>query len=95
MGIKSKRQLKADASNRSIRTFLQGIGIDIAVAIALVLGTTIVGWENWGDVQWAVLSFTVAKSVVQAVAAYVMRLWLDPSRLPTPLPPDPVPEPAE
>lgn len=95
MSVVSKRQLKADASNRSLRTFLQGLGIDIAVGIALVLAATVAGWSSWGDVQWAILSFSLAKSVVQAVAAYVMRMWLDKSGIPTPLPPDPVPEPAD
>lgn len=85
--------LKADASNRSVRTFLQGLGIDVAVGIALVLATTVTGWTSWGDVQWAILSFSIFKSVLQAVAAYVMRRWLDKSKIPTPLPPAPVPEP--
>lgn len=85
--------LKKDASNRSVRTFLQGLAIDIAVGIALVLATFFVDKNSWGDIEWAILTFSLAKSAVQALAAYIMRLWLDPSRVPTPLPPDPVPEP--
>lgn len=89
------RFLKRDASNRGVRTFLQGLGIDIAVGVALVISTYLIGANSWGDMEWAILSFSLAKSAVQAVAAYVMRLWLDPSRIPTPLPPQPVPEPVE
>ena len=87
--------LKGDASNRGFRTFVQGLGIDVAVGVALVISTFFIGANDWGDVEWIVLSFSVFKSVVQACAAYVMRRWLDPSRVPTPLPPDPVPEPAD
>lgn len=85
--------LKRDASNRGVRTFLQGVGIDVAVGLALVLGTFFLDKNSWGEVEWTILSFSLSKSAVQAVAAYVMRRWLDPSRFPTPLPPSPVPEP--
>jgi hypothetical protein len=87
MNMTRKQALKADAQNRSLRTFLQGLGIDIAVGVALVLVTLVGGWNSWGDVQWAILTFSLAKSVVQAVAAYIMRMWLDKSSIPTPTPP--------
>lgn len=79
--------LKADASNRSVRTFVQGLGIDVAVGLALVLATFFIDKNSWGEIEWAILTFSLAKSAVQAVAAYVMRLWLDRSSIPTPLPP--------
>ena len=80
-------QLRSDAKNRSLRTFVQGLAIDILVGAAVVLATLVGGWSSWGEVQWASLSFSLAKSVAQAVAAYIMRFWLDASKLPTPLPP--------
>lgn len=86
--------LRADATNRGVRSFLTGLAIDVAVGVALVLGTFVVTADSWGTVQWAVLSFSLAKSVVQAVCAYVLRRFLDPSGIPTPLPPEPVAEPA-
>lgn len=67
----------ADAKNRAWRTFAQGLGIDVAVGVALILGTYFMDKEAWGEVQWAILGFSVFKSVVQAVAAYVMRTFVD------------------
>lgn len=81
------RKLQADAKNRAWRTFLQGMAIDVAVGIALVLGTTFASADGWGDLEWTILSFSVAKSFVQSATSFVMRRFLDPSKLPTPLPP--------
>ena len=94
MSIRNNKDLvRVDAANRTVRTFFQGLGIDVAVGLALVLGTFFLDKNSWGEVEWTILTFSLAKSGVQAVAAYVMRRWLDPSRFPTPLPPDPVGEP--
>lgn len=94
MGINSLPALKGDATNRGVRSFLTGLAIDVAVAVVLVMMVTFTENNGWSTIEWVVVSFSLAKSVVQAVGAYVLRRWLDPSRLPTPLPPDPQPEPA-
>lgn len=88
-------RLVADAKNRSWRTALQGLAIDVGVAVVLVLSTTFASANDWGAIEWALLSFSVAKSVLQAIAAYVMRRYLDKSRVPTPLPPDDPGRPAD
>lgn len=98
MAKMTKRALAAlteDAKNRSWRTALQGLAIDVGVAIVIVLAPALAGAEAWGDFKWAILGFSVFKSAAQAVLSFVMRRWLDPSGLPTPLPPKPQPEPAE
>jgi hypothetical protein len=87
--------LATDASNRALRSLLQGLAIDVAVGVALALTAYFATRNNWGDMEWALLGFSVAKSAVQAVCAYIMRRWLDPSRIPTPLPPAPVAPPAQ
>lgn len=82
--------LQADASNRGWRTFVTGLAIDVTVGVALVLVTLVGPWSNWGDVQWAILSFSIFKSVLQAVCAYVLRRFLEGSggKVPmVPLPP--------
>ena len=80
-------RLANDARNRSKRTFLTGLAIDVSVGIALVLGTYFASADSWGSIQWIVLSFSIAKSAVQATCAFVLRRFLDPSGFPTPLPP--------
>lgn len=83
----SNKSLRLDATNRSLRTFVQGLAIDVSVGVALVLATFFADKNSWGEVEWTILTFSVAKSVVQALAAYIMRAFLDGSSVPTPLPP--------
>lgn len=76
-----------DARNRALRSFLVGLSIDVAVGIVLVLLVTFKTANGWGDIEWTILSFSVAKSFVQSAGSYILRRFLDPSDLPTPLPP--------
>jgi hypothetical protein len=80
-------RLATDARNRAFRSFLQGFGIDIAVAVCAALMV----WLPDADVSkkeaWLVLGTSLVKTVLQAGAAYVMRAKLDGSSIPTPLPP--------
>lgn len=66
-----------DARERSWRTFLQGFGIDVATAVALVLALAFVD-ISWTRSYWIALGLTVAKSVLQAGVAYVMRILVRP-----------------
>lgn len=85
--------LNTDAKNRALRTFLVGIATDVAVAVALVLVNTFAKANGWGDFDWSILGFSLAKTGVTTAGSYVLRRFLDTSSLPTPLPPSPVPEP--
>lgn len=67
------------AKKRGVQTLVQSLAIDVAVGVALALATLIGPWESWGDVQWAILGFAVAKSAVQAVTAWVIRRYVDQS----------------
>lgn len=69
--------IEADARNRAVRTFFQGLGIDILVAVAISLAAVFATAGGWGDLQWALITFSFAKSIGQAVAAYIMRRFLD------------------
>lgn len=95
MTKKALTALTQDAQNRSLRSLLQGLTIDVCVAIVLAVGSAFATANGWSDFQWALLGFSVVKSVVQACVAFVMRRFIDPSSIPTPLPPKPQPEPAD
>lgn len=61
-----------DASNRSIRTLVQGLAVDVLVAL---LGTAVTLLTNLpAEVTWAVIGVSLGKSAVQAALAYVMRV---------------------
>ena len=61
-------RLAADAKNRAARSFLQGFGIDIAVAVAMAL----LAWLPDADVSkkeaWLILGTSLVKTVLQAGA---------------------------
>jgi hypothetical protein len=85
--------LGADARNRAARTFLQGLAYTTGLALALVVYNAFQSANGWGGFDWDTLGFAATQAVVTAGFAYIMRAKLDPSGVPTPLPPAPVPEP--
>ena len=91
---RARRVLQTDAKNRALRTFLQGLAIDLALALAMLLTTVFIKAESWGDLEWYTLAFSVAKTLVMTTAAFVMRRFIDrPGSVA--LPPDPPGEPSE
>lgn len=70
---------KVVAQKRGVQTLVQSLAVDVAVGVALALATIIGPWEGWGDVQWTILGFAVAKSAVQAVTAWIIRRYVDQS----------------
>lgn len=87
MTRRNSARLAADARNRALRSFLQGLAIDLAVAVAALALTLTSSTDAWQG--WAAVGISLVRTVVQAAASYVMRRFVDPSRVPTPLPPDP------
>ena len=71
-----------DAKNRAWRTFLQGLAIDLAVAVA----TTLLVWLPAADLSsgdgWKIFGLSLAKTLIQTVAAYVMRKFVPPGQEP-------------
>lgn len=83
----SNQTLTNDAANRGVRTLLQGAAWDVAIAIAAALLLWLPDADLSSRDAWIVLGTAVTKTVLTAIASYVMRAKLDGSRLPTPLPP--------
>lgn len=65
--------VQSDARNRAFRTLLQGLAFDVAAALCIVLYTAFSNASGWGDVQWALLGFTLAKTFVVSGLSYLMR----------------------
>lgn len=76
--------LTADARNRAWRTFVQGLAIDVGVAVAVALYAIA---SDPTPIVWTVVGASLARTIVQSGAAFVMRRFLDGSSVPTPLPP--------
>lgn len=84
---KPRHRLKTDAKNRSLRTFLQGLAVAILAAVVMVLLPVFTNAHGWSDFHWSLIGFSLLQTCGMAVFAYLMRTVLDPSKVPTPLPP--------
>jgi hypothetical protein len=86
--------LTTDAKNRALRTFLQGLAVDVAISIAVVIITVFATADDWGDLQWTIIGFSLFKTVLTTIASFVMRRFVDrPGSVA--LPPDPPGPPSE
>lgn len=73
---------RTDAGQRSLRTLLQGLAIDVAVAagagVLLVLDP-LPAEQLTDGAAWLVIGTSVIKSVLTAAASYLARLKLPPN----------------
>jgi hypothetical protein len=60
---------EGDARNRALRTFLQGLAVDVLLTVALVVYDA----TSSENVQWRLIPLLLAKSVLTSAASYVMR----------------------
>lgn len=67
----------ADAKDRAWRTFLQGMGIDVAIAVTLVLAIAFTDIK-WTAEYWTALGLSVGRTLLQTCVSYVMRVFVKP-----------------
>jgi hypothetical protein len=85
--LRERRALFADGRNRALRTFLVGLATDVLAAVVLLLAPIVSSAQSWGDFQWSVMGFMLAKTAVSTAFSYLLRTVIDRSGIPTPLPP--------
>lgn len=66
-----------DAKDRAWRTFLQGLGIDVAIAVTVVLALAFTDIQ-WTAEYWFALGGSLGRTVLQSGVAYVMRVFVKP-----------------
>lgn len=69
---------KADATSRGWRTFVQGLAIDLTLAVAAALLVWLPDADLSSNEAWLILGTSLTKTVLTAVASYVMRLKVNP-----------------
>ncbi len=75
----TRRQIETDARDRAWRTFLQGLALDLLVAVAAALLVWLPDADVTSRQAWVVLGVTLTKTILQAAASYVMRLKVAPA----------------
>lgn len=67
----------ASAKNRSWRTFVQGMGLDVVFALVALIGT--LGNVNFfSKAGWVTLGILATKTIIQTVVSYVARVKIAP-----------------
>jgi hypothetical protein len=70
--------VKADAKNRSWRTFVQGMIVDIGFAL-MALVATLSGADPFVKETWILFGVLVVKTIITAAISYIMRLRKTPT----------------
>jgi len=69
----------ASAKNRSFRTFVQGLGIDLGFALVTLLGLAFMNFDFFSKTAWVTLAALVVKTVIQTAVSYVARMKITPT----------------
>lgn len=74
-----KELVIADAKSRSWRTFLQGLVIDLAAALVVILGTITSIDPPLDKAAWIAVGAMAVKTLIQAGLSYIMRIRITPT----------------
>lgn len=70
----------ADARNRAWRTFVQGLLIDVLIAVTGLLYAGISAPDfAWSRAYWTAVGLALAKTTMTTITAYVMRKMAPPA----------------
>jgi hypothetical protein len=70
----------ADARNRALRTFVQGLLFDVVLAVSVTLAAAIAAPDFvWSGTYWTALGLTLAKTGIMSATAYVARTMAPPN----------------
>lgn len=67
----------ADARNRSLRTFVQGLGVDLLIAFVGLL-SMVANMDIFDKTAWVTFAVLVVKTLLTTVVSYVSRLKISP-----------------
>lgn len=70
---------RQDAQSRAVRTFIQGLAVDVLVAVAAVVLAWLPGADLSSRTAWIAVALAVAKTILTAGFSYVMRLKVSPA----------------
>lgn len=80
----AKARLRADAANRTVRSFLQALVAEVGIVVV----PRLLDLVNDESVTWDVNVFrSLGRMALYAALAYIWRTVLDPSRIPSAQPP--------
>lgn len=71
--------VEADAAERAWRTWMQGLGVDVATGVGVALVAGVAGGIEWTQAYWVALALAVAKSSVTAAVSYFARKFAPPA----------------
>ncbi len=75
------KSVTADAKDRAVRTFIQGLAIDVLTALVLAVAPLLLSNDfAFTAAYWIIIGTSASKSVVQSVAAYFMRKFVSPKQ---------------
>jgi len=69
---------EADAKNRALRTFAQGLLIDVATVVIALLVTLLSAEVQWTREYWYGVAALVGKTALAAAVSYVARKVVPP-----------------
>lgn len=72
-------RVRLDAANRAARTFMQGLALDVLAAAGMAVTSALADSHfAWSWQFWAVQGGLFGKTLLQTLAAYLMRLKFPP-----------------